>query len=86
MRPICAGEQLQSELAGLVLLEASMPRPWERVVQLQLGPRQSDPASHALWLEIMGRSALPACTEPEAVCACSLRTPAVGNLGPPDCM
>ena len=52
---VWAGEQLQAELAGLVLLAVAMPRPWERVVQLQLGPRQSDPATHAVWLEVMGR-------------------------------
>ena len=52
---MCVGEQLQSELAGLVLLEVALPRPWERVVQLQMGPRVSDPATHAVWLEIMGR-------------------------------
>ena len=52
---VWAGEQLQSELAGLVLLEVAMPRPWERVVQLQLGPRHSDPATRAVWLEVMGR-------------------------------
>ena len=83
---VWAGEQLQSELAGLVLLEVAMPRRWERVVQLQLGPRQSDPATHAVWLEVMGRWDPRPCLVARSIrpvervgAACQL--PASGGLG-----
>ena len=49
------GEQLGGVLRGLVLLQAGLPQPWERVVALGLSSRPSDPISHTLYFEAMGR-------------------------------
>ena len=49
------GEQLGGSLRGLVLLSAGLPQPWERVVALGLSSRPSDPISHTLYFEAMGR-------------------------------
>ncbi|KAK9848333.1 hypothetical protein WJX84_002062 [Apatococcus fuscideae] len=49
------GEQLGGSLRGLVLLQAGLPQPWERVVALGLSSRPSDPISHTLYFEAMGR-------------------------------
>ncbi|KAK9868230.1 hypothetical protein WJX84_009935 [Apatococcus fuscideae] len=49
------GEQLANGLRGLVLLQADLPQPWERVIALSLSSRPSDPISHVLYFEAMGR-------------------------------
>lgn len=45
---------MQAALRGLVLLEVQMPKAWERISELQFGPRLGEP-SHHLFLEIMGK-------------------------------
>ncbi len=52
------GEQIQAHIKGLVLLDATIPQDWERVVQLSLGSRPGAPASLHIFFEIMGRYAL----------------------------
>ena len=53
----CSGEQIQSQIKGLVLLDATIPQAWERVVQLSLGKRPGTPATLHIYFEIMGRYA-----------------------------
>lgn len=53
-----AGEQLQSQIRGLVLLSAAVPQAWERVVQLSLGARPGAEPTCNIFFELMGRSAL----------------------------
>ncbi len=43
------------ELRGLILLDATLPRPWERVALLGFGSRLGVPASHHVYLEVQGR-------------------------------
>ena len=43
------------ELRGLILLDATLPRPWERVALLRFGPRLGEPATHHVYLEVQGR-------------------------------
>ena len=43
------------ELRGLVLLDATLPRPWERVALLRFGPRLGEPATRHVYLEVQGR-------------------------------
>lgn len=50
-----AGEQLQAQIRGLVLLNASVPQAWERVVQLSLGTRPGADPTFNLFFELMGR-------------------------------
>lgn len=52
---VAAGEQIQSQIRGLVLLDATIPQVWERVVQLSFGKRPGTPASLHIFFEIMGR-------------------------------
>ena len=54
LRLRCAAGQMQAALRGLVLLEVSLPVPWERLVEMRLGPRL-DESSHHLFLEVMGK-------------------------------
>jgi len=54
----CSGEQIQSQIKGLVLLDATIPQAWERVVQLSLGKRPGTPATLHIYFEIMGRYAI----------------------------
>lgn len=49
------GEQLKSQLKGLILSEATIPVPWERVLRLAFAERPSSPVSHVLYCEIMSR-------------------------------
>ena len=53
----CSGEQIQSQIKGLVLLDATIPQAWERVVQLSLGKRPGTSATLYIYFEIMGRYA-----------------------------
>ena len=46
-----------AELRGLVLLDVTLPKAWERVVRLSFGPRLSEQSSHHVFLEVMGRCA-----------------------------
>ena len=57
-RSCCSGEQIQSQIKGLVLLDATIPQAWERVVQLSLGKRPGTPATLHIYFEIMGRYAI----------------------------
>jgi hypothetical protein len=45
---------MQAALKGLVLLDVGLPVPWERVVEMRLGPRLNE-CSHHLFLEVMGK-------------------------------
>ncbi|KAH8959740.1 hypothetical protein BDL97_06G093100 [Sphagnum fallax] len=49
------GEQLRYLLRGLAILEVKVPEEWERVVELTLGVRPSEPPSKHIFIEIMGR-------------------------------
>ncbi|KAH9560313.1 hypothetical protein CY35_06G099100 [Sphagnum magellanicum] len=49
------GEQLRYLLRGLAILEVRLPEEWERVVELTLGVRPSEPPSKHIFIEIMGR-------------------------------
>ncbi|KAG0581923.1 hypothetical protein M758_3G020500 [Ceratodon purpureus] len=49
------GEQLRYLLKGLAIIEVRIPQDWERVIELRLGARPSDPPSKHLFVEIMGR-------------------------------
>ena len=75
-----AGEQLGGSLRGLVLLQAGLPQPWERVVALGLSSRPSDPISHTLYFEAMGRCD-PQCM-PALPCCCFM-CPMEHALAPP---
>ena len=57
-RCCCSGEQIQSQIKGLVLLDATIPQAWERVVQLSLGKRPGTSATLHIYFEIMGRYAI----------------------------
>ena len=50
-----------AELRGLVLLQVTLPKAWERVVRLSFGPRLSERPSHHVHLEVMGRSVASPC-------------------------
>ena len=52
---LLSGEQIQSQVRGLVLLDATVPQQWERVVQLSFGPRPGTPPTHHIFFEVMGR-------------------------------
>ncbi|KAL0055410.1 hypothetical protein WJX82_000207 [Trebouxia sp. C0006] len=58
------GEQIQSQIKGLVLLDATIPQAWERVVQLSLGKRPGTPATLHIYFEIMGRYSNVVMAEP----------------------
>jgi len=45
---------MQAALKGLVVLEVRLPVPWERVVEMRVGPRLEE-CSHHLFLEVMGK-------------------------------
>ena len=49
------GEQLHSNLYGLVLVSCTIPQLWERVIQLQFGKRPGDKPTRSLYCEIMAR-------------------------------
>lgn len=49
------GEQLRHLLKGLAIIEVRIPQELERVIELRLGARPSDPPSKHLFVEIMGR-------------------------------
>ncbi|KAL3139492.1 hypothetical protein ABBQ38_003816 [Trebouxia sp. C0009 RCD-2024] len=49
------GEQVEATIKQLVLLDAVVPQPWERVVQLSFGVRPATPPTHHIFLEVMGR-------------------------------
>lgn len=43
------------ELRGLILLDATLPRAWERVALLRFGPRLDEPPTRHVCLEVQGR-------------------------------
>jgi predicted ribosome quality control (RQC) complex YloA/Tae2 family protein len=49
------GEQVQQATRGLVLQEATLPQPWERVALLALAPRLGEAPTLRLFCEVMGR-------------------------------
>lgn len=49
------GEQLHAALRSRILQRVSLPAPWERVVELQVGDRASDHPTMRLFLEVLGR-------------------------------
>lgn len=49
------GEQLHGALKGLVLINATLPQPWERTLTLEFAVRPGDPPSMLLFVEIVGR-------------------------------
>jgi len=49
------GEQVQSALKGLVLTEAIVPTPWERMARLSFAQRPEEAPSFLLHIEVMGR-------------------------------
>lgn len=49
------GEQLQEALRSGILQRVSLPVPWERVVELQVGERSTDPPTLRVYLEVLGR-------------------------------
>ncbi|EFJ52975.1 hypothetical protein VOLCADRAFT_78603 [Volvox carteri f. nagariensis] len=49
------GEQVREALCGLVLVEVSLPAPWERVANLQFGVRPGEAPTRHLYCEIMAR-------------------------------
>lgn len=57
MQSLCLlpGEQIEATIRQLVLLDAVVPQPWERVVQLSFGARPATAATHHIYLEVMGR-------------------------------
>ncbi|KAA6421415.1 MAG: hypothetical protein FRX49_08692 [Trebouxia sp. A1-2] len=59
-----SGEQIQSQIKGLVLLDATVPQAWERVVQLSLGKRPGTSATLHIFFEIMGRYSNVVLAEP----------------------
>ena len=46
---------MAGELHGLVLLDATLPKAWERVAVLEFGRRLDEPATHHVYLEVQGR-------------------------------
>lgn len=52
---LLSGEQVEATIKQLVLLDAVVPQPWERVVQLSFGVRPATPPTHHVFLEVMGR-------------------------------
>lgn len=45
-----------AELKGLVLIDAELPKTWERVVKLSFGPRaDTQSETHHVYVEVQGR-------------------------------
>lgn len=51
------GGDSADELRGLILLDATLPKAWERVALLKFGERLGEPATHHVYLEVQGRCA-----------------------------
>lgn len=67
---------MQNQLKGLILLEASVPVPWERVASLRLGVRASEAPCRSLQFETMGRySNLVLADEDQKMLACGYQVP-----------
>lgn len=49
------GEQLRYLLKGLAIIEMRIPQEWERVIEVRLGARPSEPPAKHIFVEIMGR-------------------------------
>ncbi|KAK9823179.1 hypothetical protein WJX72_000857 [[Myrmecia] bisecta] len=49
------GEQMAAQLKGLVLLDATMPREWERVACLSFGVRPGEAPAKQMYYETMGK-------------------------------
>ena len=60
------------ELRGLILLDATLPKAWERVALLKFGARLGEPATHHVYLEVQGRCArlIPVCLPSWALMGC----------------
>ena len=43
------------ELRGLILLDATLPKAWERVALLKFGQGLNKPPTHHVYLEVQGR-------------------------------
>ncbi len=46
---------MAGELRWLILLDATLPKAWERVVVLEFGQRLDEPPTHHVYLEVQGR-------------------------------
>eukprot|EP00798_Chlamydomonas_sp_ICE-L_P021695 gene21695-28718_t len=79
------GEQVQSNLNGLVLIGAKMPEPWERVIQLQFGERPGESPSHFIYCEVMARYSNMILTNGEdEIIACAVQSKG-SPMDPPWC-
>ena len=66
------GDGPADELRGLILLDATLPKAWERVALLKFGERLGEPATHHVYLEVQGRCALqpPLCVSSRDLRGC----------------
>lgn len=56
-----AGEFLNAQLGGKVMVDICLPREWERVAQLRFAVGLSEPVCLDLYAELMGRCGFESC-------------------------